>query len=280
VVVVLGMHRSGTSLTTGILNALGVTLSEDLMPATQYNAMGYFESVTIAAIHDSLLTALGSSWKGSESLTPFPDHWWTLPAVLGFKRQLLDLVRTETETTPGVWGFKDPRTARLLPLWDQIFKELHLNPRFVLVVRHPREVAKSLFSREMVNPIYAELLWLEHYVDILKFLGARVNAIVDYRRWFSQPIEQATEMIAELGFDVPSQNVLQTVVDRYVAGELRHHDSGGERCLLPYSAELYDALSRGDRKQCEILCELFNVNVAFSRKLLGLFAHRQLSAAG
>ncbi len=255
-----------------MLNALGVSLSEDLMPATQHNAMGYFESLTIAKIHDDILASIGQAWNSSESLKPFPSMWWNLPQVQPFKRQLTDLVRGEVMRAPGTWGFKDPRTARLLPLWDEIFRELHLNPRYVLVVRHPRDVAKSLYAREMVNPVYSELLWLEHYVDALSYLGDRLQAIVEYGRWFTEPIEQATEMIEALGFDVPSAEALQAVTAQFVAEQLRHHDSSGDACLLPFARELYDALKRRDRAQANMLCELFKVNVAFSRKLLALNA--------
>jgi hypothetical protein len=262
------MHRSGTSLTTGMLNALGVSLSEDLMPATNHNAMGYFESLTIAAIHDQLLGTIGSAWNASETLKPFPARWWSLPQVLPFKNRLKDLVRSEVDRAQETWGFKDPRTARLLPLWDEIFKELDLDPRYVLVVRHPRDVAKSLYSRERTNPVLSELLWLEHYVDAMTHLGSRLNAIVDYPRWFSDPVDQGMQMIRSLGFAPPSQETLAAVVDQFVSEQLRHHDSKGDACILPYSRELYDALVRRDLSQAQMLCELFKISTAFTGKVL------------
>lgn len=270
VAVVLGMHRSGTSLTTGMLNALGVSLSEDLMPPTQHNAMGYFESVSIAAIHDQMLGIIGSAWNASETLKPFPPYWWNLPQIQPYRRQLTELVRSEVARSAGTWGFKDPRTARLLPLWDEIFKELNLDPRYVLVVRHPRDVAKSLYARERTNPVLSEILWLEHYVDALLYLGSRLNAIVDYPRWFTEPIEQGTKMIADMGFAPPSPQTLQAVVDKFVSKELRHHDSQNDACVLPFSRELYDALVRRDTTQAKMLCDLVRISSVFTGKLVEL----------
>lgn len=268
VVPVLGMHRSGTSLTTGILNALGVSLSEDLMPATQANAIGYFESVGITAIHDELLLAIGNSWHGSETFKPFPQQWWRLPQVLSFKERLKALVASEVDRVPGVWGFKDPRTSRLLPMWNEIFTELNLEPRYVLVGRHPLDVAKSLQTRDGLNPLYSELLWLEHTADAVVHSKPNLRAIVEYSRWFENPIGEAEYLVSSLGFAMPDRNAFQNIVDRYVSGELRHHASTDENFALPFSRDMYQALLRRDRASLEMLADLFQVTSAFSSRVV------------
>ncbi len=268
VVPVLGMHRSGTSLTTGILNALGVSLSEDLMPATQANAIGYFESLGITAIHDHLLATLGSSWHGSETLKPFASQWWRRPDVLAIKERLKAVVTDEMSRVPGMWGFKDPRTARLLPLWNEIFTELQLEPRFVLVGRHPLDVAKSLQTRDGLNPFYSELLWLEHTADAVSYSKKRACAIVEYSRWFENPIGEAEYLISSLGLQRPDTSVLQNALGRYVSNELRHHASTDENYALPYSRDMYQALLRRDRAGLEMLAELFAVTSAFTARVV------------
>lgn len=269
VVPVLGMHRSGTSLTTAILNALGVSLSEDLMPPTQANAIGYFESLGIRAIQDELLeTALSSSWMGSTTINPFPPQWWKLPQVAPFKERLKAHVCEDMARVPGLWGFKDPRTSRLLPLWNEIFEELNLEPRYVLTGRHPREVARSLAKRDGIKPLYSELLWLEHTVDAILYTKDRLQAVVDYSRWFEDPLAQARYLVSSLGFDMPDESVLRGVIDRFVSTELRHHANVSEDCDLPFSREIYQAVHERDLQGMDTLANLFQVASVFTTKVV------------
>lgn len=282
VVFVLGMHRSGTSVTTAILNALGVSLSEDLMPPTQFNAMGYFESVAISKIHDGILTALGSSWKTSELFVPFPKNWWMSAQIAPFKRQLITQVKAEMDRIPDVWGFKDPRTARLLPLWKDIVAEIGLEPRYVLVVRDPQDVARSLQTRESVHPVISELLWLEHYAGAISQIGKNLHAIVEYGRWFEEPMEQAEYMIRALGCLAPPKSNIEEIVHRVVSSDLRHHKTLTEGYALPYSRDLYHAMKRRDIGNMELLAQLFEVTKAFGNTVAGLVQqnmHEQLTTA-
>ena len=108
-----------------------------------------------------------------------------------------------SEKAGSIWGFKDPRTARLLPLWLEIIDELGLDPRYILVTRHPTDVAKSLNAREGVSQMHAELLWIDHNIDALTYTRGKLNGIVEYRRWFDDPMEQATYLIERIGLERP-----------------------------------------------------------------------------
>lgn len=274
VVPVLGMHRSGTSLTTGLLSALGVDLSEDLMPPTEANAMGYFESVGIRETHDELLAALGSAWNSSTTLSPFAANWWKSDAVEPFKRRLTNLVRAELQRVRGIWGFKDPRTARLLPLWNEIFAELNLEPRYVIVGRHPMDVSQSLEARDGLHRLYSELLWLEHVCDAVANVKTRPVAIVEYSNWFADPQTQMQHMISSLGLSVDA-GTSDAAITRYVSNDLRHHSNAVPACALPYSREVFQALVRRDRENLEMLAELFQVTSVFTNKVTG-FALRSV----
>src|SRR3546814_15012580 len=61
-ILILGMHRSGTSALTRVLNLLGVALGERLMPAGKGNESGHWESLAVYEAHEQLLTALGRRW--------------------------------------------------------------------------------------------------------------------------------------------------------------------------------------------------------------------------
>ena len=77
-ILIVGMHRSGTSATAGMLHHLGVQLGSNLLPANEYNLTGYWEHVDIVAVHDELLQALGSegepniAFRDQSSPVPLP----------------------------------------------------------------------------------------------------------------------------------------------------------------------------------------------------------------
>src|SRR5580658_7298555 len=136
IVVVLGMHRSGTSLLTSLLAELGVDLGDNLIAGDANNEAGYWEHAEINRTQDSLLGQLRHSWAGPAWMNPFPLDWQHLAAGerVRFKQELSAMVREGISTAKGVWGFKDPRTTRLLPLWKEIFSELGLEPYYILAV--------------------------------------------------------------------------------------------------------------------------------------------------
>jgi hypothetical protein len=267
IVVLLGMHRAGTSVTMNVLNALGVPLSDDLMPATNHNAKGYFESLEISQVHDDILKTFGMLWSSSTITHPLPANWWRLPQVVPFKAKLRAIVTREFEKNGSLWGFKDPRTARLLPLWFEIIEELDLEPKYVLVTRHPKDVAASLFAREGVGQMHSELLWLEHNVDALVHTRGKLNALIEYRRWFEEPIEQAGYLIDRIGLERPAD--LKELLDGIVSVDLQHHGATDRVFALPFCAEIYDALLRRDVPALEALSNFFQVTRAFSQTVTG-----------
>ena len=161
-VVVLGMHRSGTSAVAGCLHGLGVDFGPRLMPATEDNPRGYYEHIDIVNLHDRLLLALGGSWDETRAL---PPDWLSDDALTGrYRADLLDLLRRDLPTAP-LWGLKDPRLCRLLPWWEPVWTATNTRPLYVIVRRHPAEVAASLARREGFSAGKSHLLWLLHVVE-------------------------------------------------------------------------------------------------------------------
>ena len=73
-VVVLGMHRSGTSALAGILGLLGVHLGSKLLNApAEENAKGFCEHTGILDLQQTILLTLGSNWDDTR---PLPAYWW------------------------------------------------------------------------------------------------------------------------------------------------------------------------------------------------------------
>lgn len=269
IVVVLGMHRAGTSVTTNLLNAFGLPLSDDLMSPTEQNVKGYFESTEISRIHDGIFEAIGMEWTTSNLVMPFAKNWWRAPRIRQLKRQLADIVQREIDRHNGLWGFKDPRTARLLPLWLELIEELGLDPRFLLVTRNPGDVAKSLFSRDQIDPLYAEIMWLEHNADAVLSLRGKIDAIVEYSRWMSDPVEQAEYMLERLHLDWKgTPDEIKRITDQVISPDVRHHVSEDASFNLPLTAPFYRALRNRDLTTLCTLSETFNAARGFTQVVI------------
>ncbi len=278
VILVLGMHRSGTSLTTGILNALGVGLGDELIPPDDNNRLGYFESPSIGRIHDRLLRALGSSWYASTTVCPLPQLWWRSPAVEPFKNQLRNLALHQLDVSGGIWAFKDPRTCRLLPLWTEILSEIGASAKSMLVVRNPLEVGRSLHARDGLSALRCEMLWLEHTAEAILGMPSCLDTVVDYDKWFSEPAQQAAYMAAGLQLPSSGDGIVSAAVSRLVAGDLRHHQVAESVYTLPLTRDLYDALRLRDRERAELIAQIFAISRGFNNAAMALAKEPEPSA--
>lgn len=271
IIFVLGMHRSGTSLATGILQALGVSLGDELIPPDENNRLGYFESPTIGRIHDRLLHALGSSWYDSMIVRPLPAQWWRSPQVQPFKRELRELVEHQLDLSGGLWAFKDPRTCRLLPLWRDIAAEAGAQSDFLLVVRRPEEVARSLETRDGLSPLRCEMLWLEHTAEAILNAPSCLNVIADYDRWFTDGGEQAREIVSGLRLEAQDSGAVAASLAKMVAIDLRHHKASSDGVYrTPLTPDLYRALIERDRERAALLAQIFSVSRGFSAAAITL----------
>ena len=182
VVVVLGMHRSGTSAVAGSLQRLGVDFGPRLMPATEANARGYYEHIDLVNVHDRLLLAWGRSW---DDTYPFPPGWWRDDALTGrFREDVLGLLQRDFSSAR-LWGFKDPRLCRLLPWWEPLWQAVGSEPLFVLVRRAPAEVADSLAKREGFSKGKCHLLWLQHTLEAERATRGHKRVLLDFNAFLA-----------------------------------------------------------------------------------------------
>ena len=156
-VIVLGMHRSGTSVVTGSLEAAGLYLG-DVNNAATYNRKGNKENVAIRDLNNRLLARVGASWK-----TP-PTH------QVEWSGEDLDCAKSLVEPylqSRRPWGFKDPRTIWTLEGWLRLLPEA----RSLGVFRHPSSVVRSLSARPgslFVEAGDALQLWCAYNAEMLR----------------------------------------------------------------------------------------------------------------
>ncbi len=140
-IVVLGMHRSATSLIAKGLNDAGVAMGDDLLSAQASNPWGHFEDIEFIALNEAILRAAGGSWDN-----PPPEQ-----AILDQARRYDSSIKALVRANDGnvdpdypIWGWKDPRTTLTIRLY---VKHL-INPHFIACFRNPYDVAKSLNRRD------------------------------------------------------------------------------------------------------------------------------------
>ena len=156
-VIVLGMHRSGTSLLAGSLEAAGLHLGE-VNQAAPFNPKGNRENESIRDFHDDLLARHGAAWN--------------TPPKRQIRWRQLDNDRALSLVDPylrdGVpWGFKDPRTLWMVEGWLRLLP----NARIIGVFRHPLLVVRSLAARSgdlAIETDAALRLWCAYNSELLR----------------------------------------------------------------------------------------------------------------
>jgi hypothetical protein len=241
-VCVLGMHRSGTSVITRMLNVLGVYLgpNERLMKPQEANPKGYWEHQMITDLNDAILTRLGGSCY--EPPTFFPG--WERAAELADLRRKARAVIHEDFATAECWGWKDPRTCLTLPFWQRLSPPT----RYVVCLRNPVDVAHSLHRRDGFSGEKSTRLWLTYLASALAHTAGHPRLLVFYedvmRDWQAELRRLARFVGAP---ELAQEDVTQSIVREFCEGELQHHRTSvldaADDGTLPFPAKsLYVAL--------------------------------------
>lgn len=174
--VVLGMHRSGTSALTGTLQRLGFHAGNEPLAANEYNEKGYFEDAKIVAANEALLGCLGRSWSDVRLL---PSGWDHDPSTEEIRAQLPVVHRAAFDLNMP-WVMKDPRLCRLLPLWGAVFSELIGQQGYLILLRHPQAVVRSLARRDGMLEQRAYALYALYLLEAERHTRADRRAVVKY----------------------------------------------------------------------------------------------------
>ena len=227
-VLVVGMHRSGTSATAGALShlGLGAPSGDDLTPATKRNVLGHFESRGLTAFNDQLLDRFGGSWSAPPRVDP---RWYGDPDLGPARREAAAVVASTFPRRPFVW--KDPRNCIVLPFWASVIRP---PMAAVFVYRDPVAVARSLRTRNGFGLTHGLALW-ERYVRATAVgLDGVPTLTVAYDRILADPAAWCAELadfLGEVGVVVEPDR-LGDAVTSLDAG-LRHEDDSGPCSVAP-----------------------------------------------
>ena len=241
VVAVVGMHRSGTSLCANLLHAMGVNMADDA-GASPNNRKGHWERPRINDLNDRIFTRFGRGWNEAAHILALPEHWLDDAAVQAVKAELIGLL-ARGMAGPSLYGFKDPRTARLLPLWREVFAAVGAVPRIVFCIRNPAQVARSVHARDRMARDQAEYRWLMYNAEAVMGLGDAEICLLPYEDWFARPEQTAQRLATFLGLAAPAPRVVAGIVDP----TLRHDDEGA--ASRPLARRLHQLILRGVAEQ-------------------------------
>ncbi|MBU1417903.1 MAG: glycosyltransferase [Proteobacteria bacterium] len=225
-VIVLGMHRSGTSALTAGLSALGVDLGQLADTGSDENAKGYFENREVQELNDRLLSCLGTTWNNPFSWNAFdfdkPELKKCLPEAIEILNKYFD--------SKDCWGVKDPRMCLLLPFWQNAIAQSNKSDTYyVHIVRNPLEVAESLMQRFARNNyvlcgdlLQNVFLWFLYHFKALQYVDHSRSIVVTFDSLTVDPYAQLKRIAGFVGLS-PDKQQLQKYVEFFLDYDLKHH---------------------------------------------------------
>ncbi len=218
-ILVLGMHRSGTSAVGGVISALGVGGPKTWAPPAVDNPRGHFESAALLVAHDEMLATAGSHWSDWRPVNP---QWLHSKAAEQHRQHIKTIIIEEFGDEPLIF-IKDPRICRLIPFISSILAELNVSPVAIIPVRNPLEVAYSLKHRNEFAVPRSSLLWLRHVLEAEFHSRHMPRTFLSYEKFLVDWRHHVDRAAEETGVVWPDRSGRSDVrIDQFLTLDLRH----------------------------------------------------------
>lgn len=225
-ILVLGMHRSGTSALTKVLNLLGTTLPTNILGANASNEAGHWEPELIMSLHEQLLSELGSSW----------DDWGRLDLnelsgdrLQYFRERSRELINQEYGDSR-FFVLKEPRICRFAPFLIETLTSMGIQVKIAVVFRHPASVCKSLELRDNLPNDASMLLWLRYNLDAEFFSRNLPRSIISYDELLENWRVVAKKLVSDLAIEWPVDiDKSATGIEEFLRIDLNHNRIDRER---------------------------------------------------
>jgi len=239
---VIGMHRSGTSATAGVLTYMGYPTAKIVLSPNQTdNPKGYFEDLRIVELNDKILTSINSNWHDTNLDV---DRVKRFEKEIGlYRNQLVEIIQ-ENYSQYKEFVIKDPRICHLFPLYKMVMKKLNINCRAVVTYRDPLDVAKSLQKRDNFSIGKGIALWFNY------FFAAELNTRNIQRVFlnYDKLLEKLPESIGMMSHYLELEGLTEIFNERkdeinvFLDSKLRHSISkkGDELGYYDYYKEIKD----------------------------------------
>lgn len=228
-ILILGMHRSGTSALAGICHLLGATPPAGMMETAADNPLGYWESLSITSLNEAIFVSQGCHWFDALTFDSsrieeadrreLPAHCATVVAQEYGDAALLVA--------------KDPRFSLLLDLWLPCFAAMNIAVAPVLALRHPAESTSSLRRRDNTPLEIAAPMWLHYTLEAERLSRGRPRAVLSYDRLLQDWRGSLTRIGAEAGIPWPTPlDDATAAIEAFLQPHLRHHHAAANRIAV------------------------------------------------
>ena len=247
--VVLGMHRSGTSMLSGLLvSGMGYNVGKPLIGAAFDNEKGFFELRTAVLQSDEFMKK---------------QHVWWASGVVNYdadkalkmkEANELDFAQGEAAlkflnnplSTPWLW--KDPRLCITIKTWLPLLKT---EPAIIFTYRHPLEVAMSLEKREDDFDLEHGLrIWIAYNMRAVQNMKGMCQVLSSNEAILANPLKEtqriSDELTTKCHVPAPPNKLTQEVVDSFIDPKLQHNKREREAEVTKHEL----LVTRGDK--CEI----------------------------
>lgn len=219
-IIVLGMHRSGTSAFARTLSLLGCDLPRNLVPETPTNPTGHWEPNAIIGLNDEILASAGSNWYDWLEFNP---QWYESPVAESFSARARAALNDEYGGS-SLFVLKDPRNCRLTRFWFDILDQFNVEPLVGIPLRNPLEVVASLEARDGMHRDLAMLLWLRHVLDAEQGSRSCRRIFFSYTELLDNWAGLADRMQQQLGIAWPRSPMQASAdVEAFLDRGNRHH---------------------------------------------------------
>jgi hypothetical protein len=220
--VVAGMHRSGTSAMARLLSLSGATLPERVMDPGPDNPLGYWEPWEMVALDDEILEAVDSRWDNVFAVKDNDRAWAARGRFLDKAKDFL----TYNFGDQDLLVMKDPRSSILAGFWRQALDEIAVDPVYVIMVRHPLEVADSLLARNGSPRAKSLLLWSSYMLAVERDTRDAPRIFVTYSDMLNDWRGVLDRVEAAMGRPLPRRTPAAGVeIERFLSKSHRHHEA-------------------------------------------------------
>lgn len=242
-IIVLGMHRSGTSAVARLLNMMGAYFAPERMelPVNSANPKGYWERRDVINLNEDILKSLHISWDRIAEFTPQTIN---SEIIKRFQPYAAEIILGLDAQRP--WMLKDPRLCLLLPLWLPLLEV----PVCVFVYRSPIQVAQSLTKRENFSLRLGMALWEKYNLCALESSKTLQRILINYEELMQNPMAVVKKLYEQLqqlevqGLRLPSEKEIRCFLEPTLF-HAQGDDSLQNAYITPQQAHLFNALQDG-----------------------------------
>lgn len=223
---VLGMHRSGTSAMTRVLNLLGLELGHNLVTPASDNPDGFWEHAEAVEINEQLLEKLGRTWYDMREM---PVSWMESEAAEQALARIDSLIQREFDASRPI-VLKDPRICLMAPLWIRALRAAGYEVNCLLMVRNPCEVVESLHVRNHWSREPLFLMWAQYLLEAELASRDCSRVMVTFDQLLADWRGVSARVAQELAITWPrTQAEAGEEIDAFLNRGRRHHVAGDSK---------------------------------------------------